>query len=64
MRTAVDCWQWLVTAKPHLEIRFLQEMVSAWNCTVQRKLGLFSLERSETSPLARYEGLHIEFVNI
>lgn len=56
MRTAIDCWQWLMTAKPHLEIRFLQEMVSAWNCTVQRKLGLFSYDRPETSPLARYEG--------
>lgn len=60
MRTAVDCWQWLVTAKPHLELRFLQEMVSAWNCTAQRKLGLFSTAKPVTSPLASYEGCHLE----
>ncbi|PSN41691.1 hypothetical protein C0J52_07710 [Blattella germanica] len=30
MTTAVECWQWLVTARPDLELRFLQEMFSAW----------------------------------
>jgi phosphatidylinositol 4-kinase len=30
MMTAVECWQWLVTARPDLELRFLQEMFSAW----------------------------------
>ncbi|KAJ8960814.1 hypothetical protein NQ318_020110 [Aromia moschata] len=53
MRTAVDCWQWLVTSRPELEIRFLQEMVSAWNCTVQKRLGLFSVTRPQTSPPGR-----------
>lgn len=56
MRTAVECWQWLVTARPDLEIRFLQEMVSAWICTVQKRLGLFSQATTEISPLAVSEG--------
>lgn len=56
MRTAIECWQWLVTARPDVEIRFLQEMVSAWNCTVQKRLGLFSVTESEVSPLAAHEG--------
>lgn len=60
MRTAVECWQWLITAKPELEIRFLQEMVSAWNCTVQKRLGLFSGTETLTSPLAAYEGCKLE----
>lgn len=30
MRTAVECWQWLVTAKPDLELQFLEEMLTAW----------------------------------
>lgn len=30
MTTAIECWQWLVTARPDLELRFLQEMFSAW----------------------------------
>lgn len=57
MLTAVECWQWLITSKPELEIRFLQEMVSAWNCTVHKKLGLFSITKPPTSPLSAYEGI-------
>ncbi|XP_049821823.1 phosphatidylinositol 4-kinase alpha isoform X3 [Aethina tumida] len=60
MLTAVECWQWLITSKPELEIRFLQEMVSAWNCTVHKKLGLFSITKPPTSPLSAYEGCHLE----
>ncbi|KAL3270935.1 hypothetical protein HHI36_021440 [Cryptolaemus montrouzieri] len=56
MRTAVECWQWLITSKPEFEIRFLQEMVAAWNCTVYKKLGLFSPGLNGTSPLAAFEG--------
>lgn len=60
MTTAIDCWQWLITAKPELEMRFLQEMVSAWNCTVQKRMGLFSTSSNPTSPLAAYEGSKLE----
>lgn len=56
MRTAIECWQWLITSKPELEMRFLQEMVAAWNFTVQRKLGIFSSGMNGTSPLAAFEG--------
>lgn len=56
MRTSVECWQWLITAKPEIEIRFLQEMVAAWKYTVQKRLGLFSVTVPQTSPLAAYEG--------
>lgn len=30
MRTAVECWQWLTTSRPDLELQFLQEMFTAW----------------------------------
>lgn len=60
MRTAVECWQWLVTARPDLEMRFLQDMISAWNCTVQKRLGLFSVMGSEVNPLAVHEGCKLE----
>ncbi|XP_045467840.1 phosphatidylinositol 4-kinase alpha [Harmonia axyridis] len=59
MKTAVECWQWLITSKPELEIRFLQEMVAAWNFTVQRKLGIFSPGMNGTSPLAAFEGCNL-----
>ncbi|XP_031331988.1 phosphatidylinositol 4-kinase alpha isoform X2 [Photinus pyralis] len=60
MRTAVECWQWLVTARPDLEMRFLQDMISAWNCTVQKRLGLFSVMPPEVNPLAVHEGCKLE----
>lgn len=56
MQTAVECWQWLITSKPELEIKFLQEMTAAWNCTVQKKIGLFAPTKLGTSPLAAFEG--------
>ncbi|XP_049766862.1 phosphatidylinositol 4-kinase alpha isoform X1 [Schistocerca cancellata] len=60
MMTAVDCWQWLMTARPDLELRFLQEMLAAWQCSVDKKLGLFSEDMDEVSPLAAYEGCKLE----
>lgn len=60
MKTAVECWHWLITAKPDLEMRFLQEMVAAWKCTIYKKQGLFSVTPPQTSPLAVYEGCRLE----
>ncbi|XP_067015107.2 phosphatidylinositol 4-kinase alpha [Anabrus simplex] len=60
MTTAIECWQWLATARPDLELRFLQEMLAAWQCTIDKKLGLFSEEAVEVSPLAAYEGCRLE----
>ncbi|CAK1590125.1 unnamed protein product [Parnassius mnemosyne] len=58
--TAVECWQWLTTARPDLELRLLQEIFAAWQCTVDRKMGLFSKQHEEISPLAAYEGYKLE----
>ncbi|XP_028043414.1 phosphatidylinositol 4-kinase alpha isoform X2 [Bombyx mandarina] len=58
--TAVECWQWLTTARPDLELRLMQEIFAAWQCTVDRKMGLFSKQTEETSPLAAYEGSKLE----
>ncbi|XP_017786237.1 PREDICTED: phosphatidylinositol 4-kinase alpha isoform X2 [Nicrophorus vespilloides] len=60
MITAVACWQWLITARQDVELRFLQEMLSAWSYTVQKRMGLFSLTKEEISPLAYYEGAKLE----
>lgn len=65
MTSCVECWQWLNTARPDLELGFLREMLSAWQCTVDKRLGLFSCDEPTTSPLAAYEGkLRIENENI
>ncbi|XP_065168456.1 phosphatidylinositol 4-kinase alpha isoform X3 [Atheta coriaria] len=60
MTTAVACWQWLITARQDVELRFLQEMVSAWTYTVQKRMGLFSVPAEEVSPLAYSEGSNLE----
>lgn len=56
VETAVECWQWILTAREDLELSFIREMVSAWQITFDKKIGLFSEEFEVTSPLAAYEG--------
>ncbi|CAG2056481.1 unnamed protein product [Timema podura] len=53
MSTAVDCWLWLLSARPQLELLFLQEMLSSWQCVVDKRLGLFSGQEGSTFPLER-----------
>ncbi|CAH1390658.1 unnamed protein product [Nezara viridula] len=60
MSTAVQCWQWLITSRPSIELLWLEEMITAWQYTVDTKLGLFSEEKEEVSPLAAYEGCVLE----
>lgn len=60
MNTAVECWQWILTVRPDLKLRFLQEMFVAWQYTVDKKMGLFSAQEEEVSPLAVYEGCKLE----
>lgn len=38
MKTAVECWQWLVSARPDLELQFLQEMLTAWQVNAVFKI--------------------------
>lgn len=56
METAVECWQWVLTARQDLELSFIQDMVSAWQTTFEKKMGLFSETYHLTSPLAACEG--------
>lgn len=41
MRTAVECWQWLTTSRPDLELQFLQEMFAAWQVCIKININLF-----------------------
>lgn len=56
METAVECWQWVLTARQDLEMCFIQEMISAWQITFEKKLGIFANAVEVTNPLAAYEG--------
>lgn len=59
MVTAVECWQWILTARPDLKLRLLQEMLAAWQYTVDSRMGLFAPEEETMSPLATYEGCNL-----
>ena len=37
METAVEFWQWVLTARPDLELSFMMEMANAWETTDYRK---------------------------
>lgn len=56
VETAVECWQWILTARQDLELCFIQEMVSAWQTTFEKKMGVFSEDLDVTNPLAAHEG--------
>ncbi|CAD7087007.1 unnamed protein product [Hermetia illucens] len=56
VETAVECWQWVLTARQDLELCFIQEMVTAWQTTFEKKMGVFSEQQELTNPLAAYEG--------
>lgn len=56
VETAIECWQWVLTARQDLELCFIQEMVNAWQTTFEKKIGLFTEEIDVVSPLAAYEG--------
>lgn len=51
-QTIVACWDWFLAARRDLEIEFALEMVTAWNATIDRKLGLFAPEPALGDPLA------------
>ncbi|GAB6030041.1 hypothetical protein CHUAL_005725 [Chamberlinius hualienensis] len=60
LETSVACWEWLLSARPDLELPFLSEMVASWQRSIDLRLGLFSEDLEEVSPLAAYEGCVLE----
>ena len=52
MSVIVECWNWLLSARPDMEMKFLQEMIFAWHGSQSAELGLFQLEEDKFSPLA------------
>ncbi|KAK3879548.1 hypothetical protein Pcinc_015884 [Petrolisthes cinctipes] len=60
MENSAACWQWILSARHDLTLPFMQEMISAWQESVDRRLGLFSPHANEVNPLAAYEGCKLE----
>ncbi|CAG0914490.1 unnamed protein product [Notodromas monacha] len=69
MECAVACWQWVLSARPDLEMILIQEIVAAWNCnfrilsqqaTINRGLGIFAPPSNEPNPMAAREGVELK----
>ncbi len=57
MKVIVECWNWLLSARPDIEMKFLQEMIFAWHGSQTSGLGLFCADRDARSPLAPDEAM-------
>ncbi|XP_066970314.1 phosphatidylinositol 4-kinase alpha isoform X2 [Macrobrachium rosenbergii] len=60
VENSVACWQWILSARHDLTLPFMQEMITSWQESVDRRLGLFSRQKEEVNPLAAYEGCNLE----
>jgi len=66
VQSAVECWQWLISARPDLEFCFLQEMAAAWQFTFEERMGVFTRDEQGINPLAVSEGvvLHPQLLSV
>ncbi|XP_045112601.1 phosphatidylinositol 4-kinase alpha-like [Portunus trituberculatus] len=60
MENSTACWHWILSARHDLTLPFMQEMIAAWQESVDRRLGLFSRPPQDVNPLAAYEGCDLE----
>ena len=57
MTTIIECWNWLLTARPDVEMVFLREMIASWHASQYQRLGLFNEYCPKHSPLAPDEAM-------
>lgn len=56
IESVVACWRWILSARSDLEFQMTEEMISAWNATIDRQLGIFAPDPPQANPLSPYEG--------
>ncbi|KAK4470141.1 hypothetical protein MN116_005591 [Schistosoma mekongi] len=47
LENALACWQWLVVGRPELTTQLLNELSDAWQITIHRRLGVFSVHHAD-----------------
>lgn len=52
----VASWKWILAARVDLEMQLTEEIIAAWNSTIDRQLGIFSPDPPQANPLSPYEG--------
>lgn len=52
---AIECWSWIISSRPDIEPLVVEEMINAWQMTVELRLVMFSSKMDEPNPLAKEE---------
>ncbi|KAF2369045.1 Phosphatidylinositol 3-/4-kinase catalytic domain [Trinorchestia longiramus] len=60
MENTIACWQWILSARQDLTLPFMQQMIAAWQDSIDLQLGLFSPLVATVNPLAAYEGCKLD----
>lgn len=55
IEVAIECWSWMISARPDIEPLIVEEMINAWQMTVELRLGMFCEAIEEANPLAKCE---------
>jgi len=55
IEVAIECWSWVISSRIDVEPLVVEEMVNAWQMTVDLRLGMFSPTVEEPNPLAKEE---------
>ncbi|XP_078486851.1 phosphatidylinositol 4-kinase alpha [Ciona intestinalis] len=49
---AIECWQWLLSSRHDLNVSCMSELTSAWQATIDHRMGIFAPDMDEGDPLA------------
>ena len=55
IEVAIECWSWVISSRIDVEPLVIEEMINAWQMTVDLRLGMFSPTVDEPNPLAKEE---------
>ena len=55
VEVAIECWSWLISARPTLEPLVVEQMLNAWQLSADLRLGMFAPPVLEPDPLAKQE---------
>jgi phosphatidylinositol 4-kinase len=52
LSVAIESWSWISSSRSDIESLMVEEMIYAWQMTVDMKLGMFQVNAAEPNPLA------------
>jgi hypothetical protein len=55
IQVCIECWSWIISTRPDIESLIVEEMLNAWQMTVDMRMGMFSEHINEPNPLAKEE---------